>query len=61
VETIGRLGARLILRRALEDEVTKFLGRPAPARFHPEAGTPPRPWSWPAALSGPLTLLWRNC
>jgi transposase-like protein len=27
VETIGRLGARLILRQALEDEVTGFLGR----------------------------------
>src|ERR671930_1195210 len=27
VETIGRLGARLILRQALEDEVTEFLGR----------------------------------
>jgi putative transposase len=27
VETIGRLGARLILQRTLEDEVTEFLGR----------------------------------
>jgi transposase-like protein len=27
VETIGRLGARLILQQALEDEVTGFLGR----------------------------------
>ena len=27
VETIGRLGARLILQRALEDEVCEFLGR----------------------------------
>jgi putative transposase len=27
VETIGRLGARLILRQALEDEVSEFLGR----------------------------------
>src|SRR5215213_1257471 len=27
VETIGRLGARLILQRALEDEVAEFLGR----------------------------------
>src|SRR5688572_2728847 len=27
VETIGRLGARLILQQALEDEVTEFLGR----------------------------------
>ena len=26
VETIGRLGARLILQQALEDEVTGFLG-----------------------------------
>ncbi len=29
VETIGRLGARLILQQALEDEVTEFLGRVA--------------------------------
>ena len=29
VETIGRLGARLILQQALEDEVTEFLGRAA--------------------------------
>ena len=27
VERIGRLGARLILQQALEDEVTEFLGR----------------------------------
>src|SRR3954452_8342605 len=27
VERIGRLGARLILRQALEDEGTEFLGR----------------------------------
>src|SRR5215216_8159321 len=27
VEMIGRLGARLILQQALEDEVTEFLGR----------------------------------
>jgi transposase-like protein len=27
IERIGRLGARLILRQALEDEVTEFLGR----------------------------------
>jgi putative transposase len=27
VEAIGRLGARLILQQALEDEVTEFLGR----------------------------------
>jgi transposase-like protein len=27
VEEIGRLGARLILQQALEDEVTEFLGR----------------------------------
>lgn len=27
IETIGRLGARLILQQALEDEVTEFLGR----------------------------------
>jgi putative transposase len=27
VETIGRLGARLILQQALEDEVTEFPGR----------------------------------
>ncbi len=27
VEAIGRLGARLILQQALEDEVTDFLGR----------------------------------
>lgn len=27
VEVIGRLGARLILQQALEDEVTEFLGR----------------------------------
>ena len=27
VETIGRLGARLILQQALEEEVSEFLGR----------------------------------
>ena len=27
METIGRLGARLILQEALEDAVTEFLGR----------------------------------
>ena len=27
VETVGRLGARLILQQALEEEVTEFLGR----------------------------------
>jgi putative transposase len=27
IETVGRLGARLILQQALEDEVTEFLGR----------------------------------
>jgi hypothetical protein len=27
VEVVGRLGARLILQHALEDEVTEFLGR----------------------------------
>ncbi len=27
IETVGRLGARLILQQALEDEVTGFLGR----------------------------------
>src|SRR6059058_2377461 len=27
VETVGRLGARLILQQALEDEVSEFLGR----------------------------------
>src|SRR3954454_20703354 len=27
LERIGRLGARLILQRALEDELTEFLGR----------------------------------
>jgi putative transposase len=27
VEVIGRLGARLILQQALEDEVSEFLGR----------------------------------
>src|SRR3954454_3451605 len=27
IEVIGRLGARLILQQALEDEVTEFLGR----------------------------------
>jgi putative transposase len=32
VETIGRLGARLILQQALEDEVTEFLGRGRYAR-----------------------------
>ena len=32
VEMIGRLGARLILQQALEDEVTEFLGRARRAR-----------------------------
>src|SRR5271163_5247080 len=27
IETIGKLGARLILQQALEDEVSEFLGR----------------------------------
>ena len=27
IERIGRLGARLILQQALEDEVTEFIGR----------------------------------
>ena len=27
IEAIGRLGARLILQQALEDEVSEFLGR----------------------------------
>jgi len=27
IEAVGRLGARLILQQALEDEVTEFLGR----------------------------------
>ena len=27
IETVGRLGARLILQQALEDEVSEFLGR----------------------------------
>jgi putative transposase len=27
IETVGRLGARLILQQALEDEVSDFLGR----------------------------------
>ncbi len=26
IETVGRLGARLILQQVLEDEVTEFLG-----------------------------------
>ncbi len=36
IETVGRLGARLILQQALEDEVTEFLGR---ARYE-RAGEP---------------------
>jgi transposase-like protein len=36
IETIGRLGARLILQQALEDEVSEFLGR---ARYE-RAGEP---------------------
>jgi putative transposase len=35
VEVIGRLGARLILQQALEDEVTEFLGR---ARYERAGG-----------------------
>ncbi len=27
IETVGKLGARLILQQALEDEVSEFLGR----------------------------------
>jgi putative transposase len=27
IEAVGRLGARLILQQALEEEVTEFLGR----------------------------------
>src|SRR5664279_463342 len=36
IETVGRLGARLILQQALEDEVTEFLGR----RRYERAGEP---------------------
>ncbi|MGN6372589.1 MAG: transposase [Solirubrobacteraceae bacterium] len=36
IETVGRLGARLILQQALEDEVSEFLGR---ARYE-RAGEP---------------------
>jgi hypothetical protein len=36
IETVGRLGARLILQQALEDEVTGFLGR----RRYERAGQP---------------------
>jgi len=36
IETIGRLGARLILQQALKDEVSEFLGR---ARYE-RAGEP---------------------
>jgi hypothetical protein len=37
VERIGRLGARLILQQALEDEVTEFLGRTRDERADVEA------------------------
>jgi putative transposase len=38
IEAVGRLGARLILQQALEDEATEFLGR---ARYErAESGSP---------------------
>ncbi len=42
IEVVGRLGARLILQQALEDEVTEFLGR---ARYE-RAGGDGEPPQW---------------
>jgi putative transposase len=42
IEMVGRLGARLILQQALEDEVTEFLGR---ARYE-RAGQERQPPQW---------------
>src|SRR6202167_1248322 len=42
VEVVGRLGARLILQQALEDEVTEFLGR----RRYQRANQRPRRGWW---------------
>ena len=41
VERIGRLGARLILQQALEDEVTR-VPRPRALRARRRAGEPPQ-------------------
>lgn len=38
VEAIARVGARLIMQRALEDEVTEFLGRERYQRGDSEGG-----------------------
>ncbi len=41
IEAIGRLGARLILQQALEEELTEFLGRTSAkaSRSRTETGT----------------------
>ncbi len=42
VEAVARLGARLIMQQALEDEVTEFLGRERYARRRRRRGLPQR-------------------
>ncbi len=50
VEAIGRLGARLILQQALEDEVSEFLGR---ARYSGPKSPSPTATATSPAGSGP--------
>ena len=43
IETVGKLGARLILQQALEDEVSEFLGRRRYERAGETVRHPKRP------------------
>jgi putative transposase len=49
IETVGRLGARLILQQALEDEVSEFLDRSLSSRMRhlvvEFSEWPPRSWA----------------
>jgi putative transposase len=59
VEAVARLGARLILQQALEDEVTEFLGRERYARADGEGGAIYRNGYEPRVVkttSGPMGL-----
>ncbi len=65
IEAVGRLGARVILQQALEDEVTEFLGRLHYARtadpiahrngYDPADASPARPRAV-AYLGGPRAV-----
>jgi putative transposase len=59
VEAVARLGARLILQQALEDEVTEFLGRERYERAGGDAGAIYRNGYEPRTVkttSGPMEL-----